>query len=80
MNTIDERTKISLYAVAMVVPIVVAVLIWTLNVATTAADAKDLAKTTGTELNRKYDDVKSYLIEIDKRTIRIEESLKHRSK
>jgi hypothetical protein len=78
--TIDERTKVSLYALAVVLPAAVGVLVWSVNVSMTAADAREISRINSIEIKRNRDELKEIVIEIDKRTIRIEESLKHRSR
>jgi len=72
VTVINERTKVSLYAVMALIPFLVAMLIWSFDVSRAASDAKEIATEGKVELKR----FEVYLIEIDKRTIRIEEHLK----
>jgi len=72
VTVINERTKVSLYAVMALIPFLVAMLVWSVDVSRAASDAKEMATANRVEIKRS----ELYLIEIDKRTIRIEEYLK----
>jgi len=72
VTVINERTKVSLYAVMALIPFLVAMLVWSVDVSRAASDAKEMSTENKVELKR----FERYLIEIDKRTIRIEEYLK----
>ncbi len=80
VTVINERTKVSLYAVAMAVPLAVAALVWTVNVSTTAADAKTMSQENKAEFSRKYDKVYDELVEIKGNIVEIKTLLKHREK
>jgi len=72
VTVINERTKVSLYAVMALIPFLVAMLVWSVDVSRAASDAKEMSTENKVELKR----FERYLREIDKRTIRIEEYLK----
>lgn len=74
--TIDDRTKVNLFGVAIALPVFTAVIVWAVGVASDAATAKLLAEKSDLEIRRNKDEFLHYIIEIDKRTVRIEEYLK----
>jgi len=87
MADIDERSRINLFAVAVAIPILtslalyVAAISWTaVNAAKVNEEQSQAIKESRELIFTNKDDVMIYLIEIDKRTIRIEEYLKHKEK